>query len=248
MLRAAFFDVGDTLLRARGERATLRAAVRARLVERFGERAWYDELLAADLLEELLVDDPAEPLRQRTLVVLGRWLDRHRIPHDDLDLDDFRRHVEVPRELGATLAPGTRDVLAWLRDRGLRVGVISNTLWTGDDEMRADLPRVDLADLVDVVVTSHTTGFRKPHRAIFERALSLAGAPASASFMVGDEPYADVLGAKRAGMRAVWLRLPPPRPHPVGAPPDLHVDPDARVSSLPELPEVVETWLRTDRA
>ena len=244
MLRAAFFDLGDTLLRARGDRAAILAAHRDRLIERFGKRDWYDELLGADLLSELLLDDPAEPLRQRTLTVLRRWLERRGVDVADLDLDELRRAAEVPRKLNATLAPSAHEVLTWVRTRGLRIAVVSNTLWTGDDELRADLPLLGLADVVDVVVTSHSTGYRKPHRAIYERALDLAGVRAAEAVMVGDEPYADVYGAKRAGLRAVWLRLPPPRPHPVGAPVGIAFaeEADGTISALSDLIPVVERW------
>ena len=245
MLRAAFFDLGDTLLRARGDQNAILAAHRDRLIERFGRRDWYEALLAADLLSELLLDDPAEPLRQRTLVVLDRWLERRGVDRDGLDLDELRRTAEVPRKLNATLMPGAHQMLSVLRARpGLRIGVISNTLWTGDDDLRADLPLLGLADVVDVVVTSHSAGYRKPHRAIYERALALADVAPEEAFMVGDEPYADVVGAQRMGMRAVWLRHPPPRPHPVGAPHDLRVTADAEITALSELPAVVERWSR----
>src|SRR5919201_252581 len=164
MLKAAFFDVGDRLLLASVRRAALLADACARLAQRFGPRDWYRDFLEADHLQALLSDDPAEPLRQRTAVVLARWLDARGIGHDDIDLEELRRRAEFPRRLSATLAPGAHPTLAKLKARGLRIGVISNTLWTGDEE------------------------------------------------------YADVYGAKQIGMRAVWLRRPLPRPHPVGAP------------------------------
>ena len=242
--RAALFDVGGTLLHPLGDRAAQRKVVLSRLEQRFGPRDWYAALLDADLLSELLVDDPAEPLRQRTLAVLRRWLEGRGAPLDGIDLDELRRRVEVPREAWAVLAPGARDALVWLRSRGLRVVLVSNTLWTGDDELRADLPSLGIDDVVDAVVTSHSVGFRKPHHAIFERAVELAHTSPHEAFMVGDEPYADVVGPKRIGMRAIWLRLPPPRPHAVGAPRDLRAEPDATIGSLAEIPEVVERWLR----
>ena len=137
-------------------------------------------------------------------------------------------------------------MLSVLRARpGLRIGVISNTLWTGDDDLRADLPLLGLADVVDVVVTSHSAGYRKPHRAIYERALALADVGPEEAFMVGDEPYQDIFGAQRAGMRAVWLRHPPPRPHPVGAPEGVDVHAHAEIRSLAELLEVYERWRGT---
>lgn len=242
LTRAALFDAGDTLLRPRAAGGDARGVVLARLSSRYGPRDWYRELLDADLLTELLHDDPEEPLRQRTLAVLARWLATRGADVSGVDLDELRRLAEAPRALSAELAPGARELLTHLRDRGMRVVIVSNTLWTGDDDLRADLPAIGLGGVVDGVVTSHTTGYRKPHRAIFERALALADARPEEAFMVGDEPYQDVFGAQRSGIRGVWLRHPPPRPHPVGAPRDFDVRPDAEIRSLHELREVVDRW------
>ena len=217
----------------------------ARLAARFGPRDWYEELLEADLLSELLRDDPDEPMRQRTLVVLERWLGTRSAGVAGAQLDELRGLVAAPRAIGTEVAPAAQETLERLRADGLRIVLVSNTLWTGDDELRADVAALGLGPFVDGVVTSHSTGYRKPHPAIFERALALAGVSGADAFMVGDEPYQDVFGAQRAGMRAVWLRHPPPRPHPVGAPSGFRVRADAEIRSLAELWEVYERWRGT---
>ena len=217
----------------------------ARLAARCGPRNWYEELLEADLLTELLGDDPGEPMRQRTLLILERWLSSRDAGFAGAEIDDLRRTVAVPRASGTEVAPDAQESLARLHEDGVRIVLVSNTLWTGDDELRADIADLGLGRIVDGVVTSHSTGYRKPHPAIFDRALALAGASPHESFMVGDEPYQDIFGAQRAGMRAVWLRHPPPRPHPVGAPEGVDVHADAEIRSLAELLEVYERWRGT---
>ncbi len=122
--------------------------------------------------------------------------------------------------------------------------LVSNTLWSAAEDFLSDLGSLGLAGLIDGVVTSHSVGYRKPHPAIFEGALAIVGVRARDAVMVGDEPYQDVFGAQRLGMRAVWLRPPEPRPIPVGEPDGFAVTPDARIESLAELPEVLERWLR----
>jgi FMN phosphatase YigB (HAD superfamily) len=219
----------------------------ARLVARFGPRYWYEELLEADLLSALMRDDPQEPMRQRALLVLERWLGTKDDPIAGAEIDELRRLVAVPRAIGTELAPGASEILARLRRDGVRIVLVSNTLWTGDDELGADIGDLGLGPVIDGAVTSHSAGYRKPHLAIFERALALAGASGRDAFMVGDEPYQDVFGAQRAGLRGVWLRHPPPRPHPVGAPHAFDVRADAEIRSLAELPEVYERWRRMDR-
>ena len=73
----------------------------ARLAARFGPRNWYEELLEADLLTELLGDDPGEPMRQCTLLILERWLSSRDAGFAGAEIDDLRRTVAALRELAA---------------------------------------------------------------------------------------------------------------------------------------------------
>ncbi len=215
----------------------------AQLAARFGPRDWYAPLVDTDHLTAMLADDPAEPLRQRTLVTVRRWLEANSVSLDGIDLEELRRVCIVRGSVLAELGAGAMDALSWSRAHGLRVVLVSNTLWSAAEDMAADLPTLGLDGLVDGVVTSHTVGYRKPHRAIFERALAIARVEPRDAVMVGDEPYQDVFGAQRVGMRAVWLRPPPPRARPVGEPDDFAATADAEIESLTELPEVLERWL-----
>jgi FMN phosphatase YigB (HAD superfamily) len=239
--RALFVDVGGTLLQGRADISPRELSL-ARLVDRFGPRDWFGPLLDADLLTAMLADDPDEPFRQRTLAAVSRWLSQRGIGPDGIDLDELRRTCVVPGSVHGELAPGAREALAWARDRGMRVILVSNTLWSAAEDMAADFPGLEIATLVDGVVTSHSIGYRKPHPAIFERALSLAGVAPHAAVMVGDEPYQDVFGAQRVGMRAVWVRPRSPRARPVGEPDGFVVRADAEIESLAELPPILERW------
>jgi FMN phosphatase YigB (HAD superfamily) len=62
---------------------------------------------------------------------------------------------------------------------------------------------------VDAIVLSSEVGKRKPHPAIFERALSELDVRSDEALFVGDRLDADVFGAARVGMRtvqALWFR------------------------------------------
>jgi len=98
--------------------------------------------------------------------------------------------------------PEAPEVLHAARARGLRLVVVSN--W--DCSLPDVLSRIGLAPLLDGVVTSAAAGARKPEAAIFERALSLAGAAPSEAIHVGDSPVEDVNGARAAGITPVLLR------------------------------------------
>ena len=84
--------------------------------------------------------------------------------------------------------------------------------------------------------SSHSVGWLKPHRAIYDRALEIAGARPEEAFMVGDRLEADIHGAQRLGMRAIWRRTQHPQA-------EMDAVPDAIVTDLTELPAVVAPWL-----
>jgi FMN phosphatase YigB (HAD superfamily) len=236
-LRAAFFDVGDTLVEGWSPPDALGALLRAALVTAFGERDWYDRFVAADLEHP----DPADPVnpahtgRQDTLGWFARWFAAEGI-HCDIDLDRLRVAAAIPLEDVSRPVPGAADAVRWCRAHGLRVVLVTNTLSRGDAEVLGDWERAGLADHLDGIVSSHDTGWRKPHPAMFERALALAGVGAEAAAMIGDDPEADIRGARRLGLRTVYRRT-ATRP----LPPDIH--PDAIVDDLTTLPEVLRRWL-----
>lgn len=120
---------------------------------------------------------------------------------------------------GTTLVPGAVEVLAALRDRGIRTGLVSNTMWPASVH-REDLAAFGLAPYLEVAVFSSEHGRWKPDPRIFRDALALLGvAPGEAAF-VGDRYEADVVGAEAAGMIGVLFRNPlnsSPTPHHAGA-------------------------------
>lgn len=131
--------------------------------------------------------------------------------------------------------PEAADVLRGLRDRGLGVGLLSNTLWPEDfhEELLED---AGLRDLIDVRLYTSNMEVTKPHPQAFKAAMDSLGIerPERAVF-VGDRPYDDILGAGRAGMRTVH------RPNAMVPPHD--VDPDAVIEDLPSLLRVIDEWM-----
>jgi len=93
-------------------------------------------------------------------------------------------------------------VLPALAERGLRLGVISNS----HRSLEAFTEHFALDRYVRTHVSAHPNRRMKPHRSIFEAALADAGVRADEALMVGDSLRADVEGALAAGLRAVWLR------------------------------------------
>lgn len=219
-VRAAFFDVGDTLVEHWAPREVVHARARVQVCAALGDQPWLDELLAArieptwsaSLVQQLSRPGgadgwfaPAEA-RQETLAWYARWFREREIEIGDTDLERLRRALCVPLDEVSTPVRGAFDAVRWCANRGLRVILVTNTLARGDEEAFADWRRFGLDDAIDGVATSHSVGWRKPHPAIFERALEIAGARPEEAFHVGDNLIADVWGAQHAGIFGIWRR------------------------------------------
>lgn len=233
-LRAVLFDMGGTLVETRGDVGDpWREPVLEAIKLEFGERDWAEEIYSADIRRP-----PADqPHRQETNRWLAEWLHERGEICTDEQVERLRRAFARPIPAAFSLAAGAATALRWCKARELAVVVVTNTISRGDEEARGDVERFGVSDLIDHVVSSYSTGWEKPHRAIFERALSYAGATAAEACNVGDRLDLDIAGPKALGMRAVWVSSD-------AVPSDLATPPDATISSLEQLPGVMERWLR----
>ncbi len=126
-----------------------------------------------------------------------------------------------------TLKPGAKEVLDKLSSK-YELAVVSNTPY--HDMVVERLRKDGLLDFFQVIVSSHRIGVRKPTREIFMRALEVMGARPEEAVMIGDSPYEDIEGAKKVGMRAIWvLREGVQRP-----------EADGMIKSLGELPNLLK--------
>ena len=101
------------------------------------------------------------------------------------------------------LEPLTRALLEDLQDAGTPCGIVTN----GGAIMQMNKIReTGLDGLVQAIVISEEMGVAKPDRRIFQRALGEIKANPLTTMFVGDDPDADMLGAKGLGMRTAWVR------------------------------------------
>ena len=126
---------------------------------------------------------------------LGYQLDRELL-HNVLVLDHraLVSQFEVPESTLVSL----RDV----RQRGCRVGIVSNATPTGE-VMRHDLEVLGLAEFVDAAAYSSEVGYRKPDPRIYLAVTEALGVEPAACLFVGDRVKEDILGSQALGMRAV---------------------------------------------
>ncbi|HVL06769.1 MAG TPA: HAD family hydrolase [Acidimicrobiales bacterium] len=130
--------------------------------------------------------------------------------------------------------PEAAETLVELRGQGLRIGMLSNTHWPRTFHEHF-LERDGLVELIDARLYTSEMPFQKPHPSAFLTAARALGVEAADSVFVGDRPWDDISGAHSAGMRTVL------RPNPF-APDVAGINPDARISRLIELLDLVHAW------
>jgi HAD superfamily hydrolase (TIGR01509 family) len=202
--RAVLFDLDDTLFdHARATRVALATVCR---------------------------DDPAlgqwsiDELDRRHRLVLETWHQEVLAGRASIDQARIARFAELVGQAGgadasgraAALASryrsvyetawytvaGARPLLEALASRGLRLAVVTNNVLR---EQQLKLARCGLAPFVEALVTSEEVGVQKPDPKIFQTALDRIGVSAPDATMVGDAWATDIEGARRAGVRPVWL-------------------------------------------
>ena len=109
------------------------------------------------------------------------------------ELREYHRQDNLWEHVESDVAPA----LAALRERGLRLVVVSNA----NGRLRHLFDRVDLTKWFDHVLDSNEWGVEKPDPRLFQLALEQSRADAASTVHVGDLYHVDVMGARAAGLR-----------------------------------------------
>jgi putative hydrolase of the HAD superfamily len=157
--------------------------------------------------------------------------------------DDDRHHLALAAYQGFwephTLTdPQVRPLWEGLHERGLKVGVLSNTIWSREYH-REIFERDGVLDLIDADVYSSEIDHVKPHPAAFLAACEAVGVEPRAAVYVGDRLFEDVHGPQQVGMRAIWI------PHsniPESQRVEVTAVPDARAHELLDILDIVDGW------
>jgi HAD superfamily hydrolase (TIGR01662 family) len=97
--------------------------------------------------------------------------------------------------------PNVRRMLLVLRSEGYKLGLISNTHWRFLPSVRKQFE-----EFFDVITLSYEHGYIKPHPSIFVDTLEKLKVNPSQSLHVGDDPIADIQGARSVGMKTVFVK------------------------------------------
>jgi len=198
MLRAVLLDVDFTLFRPGpelGPQGYVRIGARHGLTlapDRY-ERARLAAIAELQLHPEL-VHDAELWVRFTEDIVMGMGGDPVLARSCAVEIvHEWERHENF------FLYEDTLPALTELRRHRLRIGLVSNGQRNLDEFARHH--SLD----VDVCVGSLAHGHVKPHRSIFEAALTALDAGPEEAAMVGDSYVDDIAGARALGMRAILL-------------------------------------------
>jgi HAD superfamily hydrolase (TIGR01549 family) len=249
--RAVLFDYGDTLAHFGPVQDALLEAyerVREKLVKA-GKKALLNGATSVPAAQLLL-----EGVSQRFWQTLDRSYEEERVEELDAALlfrsglealgiivDDglLEEIILIEEEVGYTLrerAPEAQDVVAALRARGLKLGLVSNYC-SLPSVVRRHARESELLQLVDESIFSCELGLRKPHPRIYQTVLERLNVSPEATVFIGDRLREDVMGPKTLGMRTVLTHQ-----FRQEDPAQASVPPDAVIARLAELPAVLERW------
>jgi len=197
------FDMGDTVLRCasrdflRGNRRHLEFAVHNPGVTPEEIQSVADELFSwiDKARDESMIEFPSQSFQ--------------RLLYEILDISFTIDAAILEREFwnaAYTYVPveGIYDVLDILDARGIKTGVLSNSIYSGA-VLTEELWKHDLARRFGFLVSSADYGIRKPHELIFKAALKKIGLDPRDVWFVGDKIEYDICGAANAGLFPVWF-------------------------------------------
>ena len=196
MRRAVLFDVLGTLFSLE----PLQKKLRAPALE-----AWFERLLHSTATVTLTGGfEPFAELAESTLKTTVAKLGLKQDPKALLDL---------LRQLPAD--PDADAAFERLERAGLLIGVVTNG---GEKETRKLLEEAELDGRVEEIVSAEEVELYKPHPAVYRHAAERLGVEPKGVTLISAHAW-DVLGAREAGLDAVWVdRLEGEWPFPRGKP------------------------------
>jgi putative hydrolase of the HAD superfamily len=126
--------------------------------------------------------------------------------------------------------PGALELLVALRERGLKLALVTNGF---AETHREKIVLLQLEDAFDEVFIADEVGMLKPDPRLFALACERLGVPPAAAAMVGDRYERDIRGAGEVGLFTVWLNV-RDETVPPGA-----LQPDAIVSGIEDVERVL---------
>jgi putative hydrolase of the HAD superfamily len=219
VIKAVLFDLDGTLLDRAGSLMAFLASQHERFAQRLGTadlETWRSRFIALDKNGHV----------HKSIVYPAVLREFGGDPLADADLlDDYRqRCCEQARAY-----PGMAQTLAALRERGMKLGIVTN----GETGFQMkNIRALGLEAQVDAILISEAEGLRKPHAALFHRAAARLAAMPDQCLFVGDNPEMDIFGAHDAGMKTAWFNQNAIWPGPLAPNPGAEIRELARTLAL----------------
>jgi putative hydrolase of the HAD superfamily len=98
------------------------------------------------------------------------------------------------------------EVLAELKRKGYKLGIITNTITSREEHVRIALRKIGVEKYFDVILTSVDVGHEKPDERIFMTALRELKVKPHEAIMVGNRISTDIVGGNRMDMKTVLMK------------------------------------------
>lgn len=209
----------------------------------------YDPANAADLAKALFEAEENRWMAQRetrggestgalTAILESCGVDVN-APHFE---DSYAKYLEF-WEPHTFADPDAQPLFRALKERGLNIGILSNTMWSREYHEEI-FHRDGLLEFVDGGVYTSELAVAKPHKDAFLAAVDAVGVsdPRDAVF-VGDRLFDDIHGAQAVGMRAIFLPHSDHRSHELV---EVENQPDAVIDRLGDVFNIVRAWQKSE--
>lgn len=127
------------------------------------------------------------------------------LPEDsELEEKIYQIYTTALKQVPPTPIQGIKEILEYLKDR-YPLAVICNTGATPGIILREFMDRIGILAYFKTTVFSDEVSWAKPNTEIFRYTLSLLGVENYEAVHIGDDALTDVIGSRKAGMKAAWF-------------------------------------------
>lgn len=146
---------------------------------------------------------PAESPYKTIKEAVANEIHKKFIRSDKVTVGDILEHWVHQFPQCAVPMNGANELIADLSEQGFHLGIISN----GADKTRiATANALDSFGHIKQLVSSEAAGIRKPESKIFTESAIDFGFTPDQCWYIGDHPVNDIEGARKSGMKTIWLK------------------------------------------
>lgn len=236
MPKAIFFDLDDTLIFYEQSYETAWKSIISARAERLGKTApqeiyqtiracssWYWNDLERHRTGRLDLRKARRDVVRLAFERLGR--DNYALA------DDIADAYSDERETGFYLIPGALEVLTALRERGIKLALITNG---AGEVQRAKIDRYNLAPYFDNILIEGEFGTGKPDERVFRYTMEKLDVKPAGAWMVGDDLRFDIAPCRALGIYSLLVQGYSDNPYSLDG-----VKPDKEIRSVAEIPDLL---------